>query len=72
MELTSMQKQTIDKHIHNNSDRECICPICHKDDWQVTDDIIYIRMAGEKLSIAGILCNNCGFIMNRKVQEYIR
>jgi len=49
-----MQKQTIDKHIHNNSDRECICPICHKDDWQVTDDIIYIRMAGEKLSIAGM------------------
>lgn len=70
MELTSYQKESINEHIHNNSNQACICPICHKDDWQVADEATYINVAGQKFLSAGILCNNCGFIMHYKVREY--
>jgi C4-type Zn-finger protein len=71
MTLTSQQKDIINEHIHNNSNKECVCPICHKDDWIVTDELSHIQIEGKKLLSAYILCNNCGFLMNHNVHKYI-
>lgn len=70
MELTSLQKEEISEHIHANSEHKCICPMCHKDDWQVADKTIQIQIAGKEISSAGILCSNCGFLMYHKIHEY--
>jgi C4-type Zn-finger protein len=69
MKFNPKQKKKIKEHIHNNPDNKCICPICHKDDWQIADEILPVQMAGNIISGANIICNNCGFIMYHLTQQ---
>jgi transcription elongation factor Elf1 len=64
MEFTAQQKKKIKQHIHDNPDNKCICPVCHKDDWQIADEIIQVQITGNTIPSAYIICNNCGLIMH--------